>query len=135
MNHTPLQQDLFAPTIAQQFEAWRETRGGKHLLRHAYRITAGLVRRLPRGRQLSVKLVWELMRHRYVWILDGFKRRGVAVEKVDGFALNNNFTAHVARHIMSHRSDWSGLFELREIGKVRKKRRVIVIEESRSLAA
>ena len=116
------QQDLFSPTIAQQFEAWRQTPGGKHLLRHAYRIAAGLLKRTPPGQRLSVKLVWELLRHKYRWICAGLKRRGIAPHRVNGFALNNIFTAYVARHMMNHRADWAGRFEVRELNRVKPKR-------------
>ncbi len=30
----------FAPTLAQQFEAWKATPGGGHVMSHFYRLTA-----------------------------------------------------------------------------------------------
>ena len=51
------------------------------------------------------------------------------MEKVNGFALNNVFTAYVARHLMAHRQDWAGRFEKRKLNVKRTKRKVVVIEE------
>lgn len=125
------QLDLLDQTNWQKFEAWKETPGGRHLLRHAYRITAGLLRRMAPKQRLSVKLVWELLRHRYRWICAGLKRRGLKPQQVDGFALNNIFTAYVARHMISRRPDWDGRFELRTTGKVRaRKKKVITVVET-----
>lgn len=123
------QEELFDSTISAAFDAWRQTPGGKHLLKHAYRIAAGLLRRTPPGQRLSVKLVWELLRHRLRWIKAGLRRRGIVVQTVDGFALNNVFTAYVARHLMAHRPEWAGRFEVRELAAKRRKRKVLVIEE------
>ena len=124
------QDDLFEQTIARRFEAWRQTRGGAHLLRHCYRIASGYVPRFKRtGRGVSQRLVWELLRYRLEWIKPGLQKRGIEVTRENGFLLNDHFTAHAARHIVAHRPEWNGLFQLREIGKVRKKRKVIIVEE------
>ena len=125
-----IQTDLLKLTPVQQFELWRETPGGKHVLKHAYRLTAGYANRYLRTKQrVSVQLVWELLRDRVKWIRAGLKRRKIKLDKFDGFTLNNSFTAYVARHIIDHRPEWKGLFELREVGVVRQKRKVVVITE------
>lgn len=133
------QRELFDLTIEQRFEIWKDSHGGRHVLRIAYQIAAPYARRYQEtGRQVSMKLIWELMRDRIDQICRRCARRGIRVRAFDGFALNNIFTAHVARHIMGHRAEWQGMFEIREINVPRKKRQVLVIEQplpERRLAA
>ena len=125
------QSDLFDPSAAQKFAVWKETRGGRHVLRIAYILAAPYARRYAEtGRQVSMKLIWELMRDELDRIRRQFAARGIRLEKCEGFALNNIFTAHVARHILAHREDWAGMFELRETNVPRVKRKVLVIEEA-----
>jgi hypothetical protein len=124
------QRELFDLTTEQKFEVWKDSHGGRHVLRIAYAIAAPYAARYRRtGRKVSMKLIWELMRDRMDAIVARCARRGIRVRAFDGFALNNVFTAHVARHIMGHRTDWAGMFETREMGVVRRKRKVVVIEE------
>lgn len=124
------QLDIFDPTTEQKFEAWKMTRGGRHVLRIAYILSAPYARRYQQtGRQVSMKLIWELMRDELDRIRRQFAARGIKLEKCAGFALNNIFTAHVARHILAHRREWAGMFELRETNVPRVKRKVLVIEE------
>lgn len=40
---------------------------------------------------------------------------GMKLKKSYGYTLNNDYTAHIARHIMEHRRDLDGLFETREM--------------------
>lgn len=129
-----LQRLLFEDDIADRFERWKATPGGAHLMRHAYRISAGYGARFIRtGRRVSVKLVWELLRDRLDWIRPALAARGIHVRKINGFALNNIFTAHVARHIMQNhvaggRRVWLGLFETRELGAGHGHRRVTIVK-------
>jgi hypothetical protein len=131
-----IQLDLLQPTPLQQFEHWRVTPGGKRILRHIYAITAAYAARYHRtGRPVSFRLIWELTRDRLPAIRATAAARGIEIKKLDGFTLNDHCHAHVARHILAHRPDWSGLFELRELGAARTKRRIIVIEEKQQQAA
>jgi hypothetical protein len=124
-----IQTDFLAPEIVQQFEGWADSPGGRQVLRIAYAITARYARRFEHnGRRVSMKLVWEELRDNVVFIRARMKAKGIMLEKLNGFALNNNFHAHVARHILRHRTKWKGLFELREIGAARKKRKVTVLK-------
>ena len=124
-----LQTDFLVPEIVQQFEVWADSMGGRQVLRIAYAITARYARRFEHnGRRVSMKLIWEELRDNVVFIRARMKAKGIMLDKLDGFALNNNFHAHVARHILAHRKEWKGLFELREIGKARKKRKVTVLK-------
>lgn len=125
-----LQTDLFTPEVIQQFEAWKATPGGAQVLRIAYAITARYARRFQRsGRRVSMKLIWEELRDNIAFIRARMLSRKIMLDKVNGFALNNNFHSLTARHIVSHRPEWGGLFEFRELGAARRRRNVIVIEE------
>jgi len=33
----------------------------------------------------------------------------------EGYTLNNIFTPYIARHILAHKPEWAGMFELREL--------------------
>jgi hypothetical protein len=123
--------DLFADrqTPEQKFEAWRQTPGGKHILHLLYRKAACYAARYQRtGRRVSVRLLWEQLRDHVSHY--GPKLKAKLPAKVDGYRLNDHFHAPAARHIIAHRPEWRGMFEFREIGKVRVKRKVIVIEEA-----
>lgn len=124
-----IQTDLFAPATIQEFEKWADSKGGRHVLQIAYAITARYARRFQfTGRRVSMKLIWEQLRDNIPFIRERMKSKGIMLDRLNGFALNNNFHAHVARHILQHKPKWAGLFELREVGKVRTKRKVIVVE-------
>lgn len=104
----PEQTDLFDPEIVQKFEAWKATPGGGKVLRIIYAITAGYARRFHKtGRRVSMKLIWEQVRDHLCYLR-------TRLQPVDGYTLNNNFHSLVARHIVRHRPQWDGLFELRE---------------------
>jgi hypothetical protein len=77
---------------------------------------------------VSVRLIWEMLRDNITFIRARMKAKGIMLEKLDGFALNDHFHAHVARHIMGHRPEWQGMFELRELGAARNKRKVTIIK-------
>jgi hypothetical protein len=119
-NVSTTQQDLFDATIAQQFDVWRQTPGGKFILNMAYKQAAGQAARfLHCGQRGSIRLVWETLRYRLKWIRSCARRKGVSLEKWGDYALNDHFHAHVARHIMEHRPEWDGLFERRALGAKR----------------
>lgn len=127
------QDDLFQPSIAQQFAAWKATAGGRRVLQIAYALAARYARRYERSqRRVSMKLLWEILRDNVRHVRERQTVAGREPERT--FALNNNFHALVARHILEHRPEWKGLFELRELGAMRKSRKVIVIEERRKAA-
>lgn len=112
----PIQTDMLDETIVQQFERWKQTPGGRHVMQIAYALTARYARRFKQqGRTVSMKLIWEQLRDNVLYIRARAKSRGILIEQMNGFTLNNNFTAHVARHILKHKPEWDGLFELREL--------------------
>ena len=111
------QTELFEPTIAQRFEAWKGTSGGRFCLQKLYVITA------------RYYAVWEQLRYHLDEVRVKLKGRGQALDRERGFWLNDHFTAHAVRHMIERRPEWKPLFELREIGKERFKRKVMVITE------
>jgi hypothetical protein len=124
--------ELFEPTAIQQFEAWKATAGGKHILNLCYRRAACYAARYQRrGRRVSMRLIWESVRD-HVSHYDA-KLRQKLPAKVNGYRLNDHLAPFVARHIIAHHPEWTGLFEFRESTE-RKTRKVIVIEESRRAA-
>jgi hypothetical protein len=110
-----IQAEFFDPTIEQRFDSWKERPGARHVLRDIYRMAAGYVPGWRRdGIPVSIKLLWELERHRIKRVRTRAQRLGVRLGRDHGYTLNNDFTAMVARHIEQHRPDWRGLFEKRE---------------------
>lgn len=126
------QADLFEPTIAQRFDQWRQTRGGAFCLCKLYAVTARYVRDWRRtGIKPGTRLVWEVLRYELDDVRRKLQARGHELRRERGFWLNDHFTAHAIRHMIQHRPEWNGIFELRELDVSRGKRkvRVVVIEE------
>jgi hypothetical protein len=124
------QTELFEPTIVQRFEAWKATPGGGQIMARLYRITAAYYGRFKRTRRgVSQRLLWETLRDRIDGIRRELKRRGIHLHCERGFMLNDHFTAHAVRHMVKEHPEWQAMFELRELGVKRSKRKVIVIEE------
>ena len=97
-----VQWDLLTPVYEQQFLIWKNSRGGAFLMREAYRIGSVYARRYlnsGKRKQVSMKLIWELMRDRLEELRTRAKRRGIKITQTAGYSLNNNFHAYVARHI------------------------------------
>jgi hypothetical protein len=125
-----IQSDLFEPTIAQRFEAWKATAGGAQILCRFYRITAAYYGRWKTTRQpVSQRLLWETLRDRVDGIRRELKRRGIRLECERGFLLNDHFTAYAVRHMIAEHPEWKVLFELREVGKPRKVKRTTIVKE------
>lgn len=125
-------------TIRERFEAWKSTPGGAQIMNRAYRIAAGFVPRFQKtGQRVSMDYVFHILRYRIAAIKRELKRRQIDLPPDRGFALNNDYTAYIARHILAHKPEWAGLFETRGIktgangSKPALRRRVIVIEERR----
>ena len=119
MNEPNTQIDFFTPELENKFNIWADSPGGRQVLRIAYAITAKYATRFLRtGRRVSMKLIYEIMRDNIAFIKARTRANGLVFHKVDGFALNNNFHAYMARHILTHKPKWAGLFETREVGKL-----------------
>jgi len=90
--------------------------GGRHVMRDLYALAAKFVPRWRRtGIPLSVALLWETERQRIKEVSARCQQRGIRLSKDNGYTLNNDRRAYVARHIMDRRRDWDGLFEIREV--------------------
>jgi hypothetical protein len=125
-----IQTELFEPTIAQRFEAWKATPGGGQIMARLYRITAGYYGRWKATRRpVSQRLLWETLRDRIDGIRRELKKRGIKLDCERGFLLNDHFTAYAVRHMVAEHPEWAVLFELRELGVKRNQRKVIVITE------
>jgi len=129
-----LQLEMFDPLPCQEFALWKEQPGARQVLRRCYAVCAPYARRYRQsGIGVSVKLIWELVRDHIKQGRVRMRRRGMELGAWSGYTLNNNFTASLARHILEHRPEWSGLFDLREqwAGEKRsRKTRVIVVKRS-----
>lgn len=89
--------------------------GGNHVLKDMYRKAAPYASRFLRtGRRVSVRLLWEIERDQITEVRRRLKAKNVDLKKWNTYALNNNFHALVAKHIISHRPDWAGMFEIRD---------------------
>jgi hypothetical protein len=113
------------PTIDQDFLRWKELAGAKQILREVYRRAAPYgARYLRTGQRVSFSLIWELCRDHISVVHARCRQRGIKMTKWRGYSLNNNFHGLIPRHIIEHRPEWGGLFELRDRTGSRK-----VIEE------
>ena len=122
--------DLFdtagATRIGQEFQEWKQLEGAGHVIALFYRKAAGFYQRWKaRGVGVSQRLIEELTRDE----IRRNERRGVSW---DGYTLNSHFTAHIVRHMLAEHPEWRPMFELREIGKDRRKRRIVVEEFERA---
>lgn len=92
----------FPVTLADQFEAWLLTEDGQHV----YREVISRARTLRKGgwRHFGMKAIWEAIR--FDWMV----RVG---PDADGFKINNNYHAFMARRVMADCPDLQGFFETR----------------------
>lgn len=110
------QYDFIEPTNSQDFDAWIHTAGGRHVAKDLYRMASRYATRFSRyGKRVSMKLLWELERDRIGFVRARLLARGIRLEKSYGYALNNNYHAHMVRHMIQHHPAWAGLFETREL--------------------
>jgi len=125
-----IQTELFEPTKAQRFEAWKATPGGGQVLCRLYRETACFYGRYRRtGRGVSQRFLWEKLRDRIEGIRAELKRRGIKLEAERGFLLNDHLLPYAVRHMIAEHPEWEVMFELRELNVKRNKRKVLVIQE------
>jgi len=105
----------FAETNSQVFDHWHDSRGGRFLLREIFRISASYGNRYNRtGQRVSVKLIWEMVRDRLKVLKYRASMKGITIQKIDGYRMNNNLHPYVARLIVDRRPQWDGMFEMRE---------------------
>ena len=103
-------------SLADRAERWMHSPGGRHVMRDLYALAARYARDWRRtGIPVSVKMLFEIERHRIKCVTVRALRRGYEIADEYGYTLNNSYTAYIARHMMARRPDWDGLFEVREL--------------------
>jgi hypothetical protein len=99
-----VQYSLFSDTLDQQFDALLTTSRGQLLLRETVARARAL--RAAGYTRYGIKAILEAVRY----------DRAVQLGPVtDDFAINNNFSSRLARHIMSACPDLAGFFEVRRL--------------------
>ncbi len=96
-----IQLDLFGCTLQQQFDVWVHTPQGRAVADRFIRLAYGLHKR---GLRMGAKAIWERLR----WSYEVRRQPG------ECFALNNNYTAYMARFAMQREPSLAGFFDLRE---------------------
>lgn len=105
----------FGPSLAERADRWMHTPGGRHVMRDLYALAARYARDWRRtGIPVSVKMLFEVERHRIKCVTARALRCGMVMKDEYGYTLNNSHTAYIARHIMARRPEWAGLFETRQ---------------------
>lgn len=107
------------------FDHWHNTRGGRFLLRELFIIASRYGNRYVRtGQRVSAKLIAEMLRDKIGVLKIKAKKKGVEIKRVDGYTINNDLTAYIARFIVARRPAWTGMFEMRAVNK---KKNVVVV--------
>jgi hypothetical protein len=109
---------------AQEFEAWRHTPGGGHVVNLFIREA---IRARRNGELVTAKGVWEDIRRRMGAIRARLNRSGIHVDEAGGFALNNNHTPYCARLAMERAPELQGYFRLRNLGATNQAARAVVV--------
>lgn len=101
--------------IAVDFAEWKQQFGSRHVLRDLHAMAAGFYRDYQRyGLRVSMKYLYEIERHRVRTVRKRLQHMGGDLHKWNGYRLNNDFTALIARHIIDKHPEWDGMFEFRE---------------------
>ena len=125
---TGIQYSLFRDQCPHQqaFDHWRKTKGGGHIVNLFIREA---VRAKRNGEWATAKGICEDLRRRIGSIRARMEVRGIHLQESDGFALNNNFTAYLARFSMERCPELNGYFRLRDLGATKAgPKRVYVVE-------
>lgn len=103
-------------SLSDRAERWMHSPGGRHVMRDLYALAAKYALDWRRtGIPISMKLLYEVERHRIKCVTARALRRGFKIKDEYGYTLNNSYTAYIARHIMDRREDWKWLFETRRL--------------------
>ena len=106
-------------SLSDRAERWMHSPGGRHVMRDLYALAAKYERDWKRtGIPVSVKMLFEIERHRIKCVTARALRCGMVIPDEYGYTLNNSHTAYIARHMMDRRTDWKGMFEVRELRAV-----------------
>lgn len=106
-------------SLADRAERWMHSPGGRHVMRDLYALAAKYERDWrSTGIPVSVAMLFEIERHRIKIVTARALRLGYEIADEYGYTLNNSYRAYVARHMMDRRTDWKGMFEVRELRAV-----------------
>lgn len=98
---------------AEQFTLWVKREGGNWCLQKLYALASGrFAHFLANGKRCGIRLLWELVRWDHLIPL--MDQHPELRKRTFGYALNNNFHAHVVRHMIAHHPEWAPMFETRE---------------------
>jgi len=111
------QLDLFGETHQQQFDSWVHTTQGGHAMNRFIRLAIGVQ---SRGKKVGAKAIVERLR----WSYEVSKAYG------EEYAINNNYTAYMARFAMERSPGLRGFFNVRAAGKVRRGTHVYVVKHT-----
>ena len=110
-----IQLDLFEKTHQQAFDEWVHTPEGGAAANRFIRMAIGLRRR---SMKVGAKAIWERLRWNYM----------IRTNSGEDFALNNNYTAYMARFAMQRAPELRGYFNVRAVSDERPRpRRAVVI--------
>lgn len=114
------------PTAIQEFDLWKTSKGGNWVLEQCHRYAARFAEQyLKTGRKVSINLIWGMVRY---YELKGLLEQH-ALERTDGYVMNDHFAPLVARHILDRHPDWAGMFETRQLQKPRRPSTEIVVKK------
>jgi hypothetical protein len=120
-------------SLERAAEAWIHSPGGRHVMKRIYIICARLIPICARRRQqLSMDYVIHCIRFDLQSVRAWLKQRGVTLPRSGGYALNNNHTSYISRHITQHRPEWEEHIEQRKVGvkKPLVRKTVTIVTES-----
>jgi len=100
---TPIQLDMYEPTIYQQFLAWLDTPFGREVANRFIRIAWGV---RVRGKRIGAKAIWERLRWHYIFRDD---------DGAGTYKLNNNYTAYMARLAVDKDPRLESVFHMRDL--------------------
>ena len=111
-----IQLDLFEKTLQEQFDDWVHSPEGGAAANRFIRMAIGLKRRRMK---VGAKAIWERLRWNYM----------IRNPKNEQYALNNNYTAYMARFAMQRAPELQGYFNVRSLSSCHqtRPRRAVVI--------
>jgi len=123
---------LFKESKYERFLIWKNTPGASHVLREIEREAETYATRYKQtGTQVSIKLIFEIVRDRLKVRQRRARRLGVQLTAWGGYKLNNSLSAPLARFIVEQHPDRAGMFEFRESPGQSKRPKFAVIVEGR----
>ena len=105
-----------AKTREQEFKAWKDLQGSRHVLKWCHKFAAVYWKDFTRyGVRCSTKLIWEQVRRKIRVVRAECARKGIDLKPYAGYVLNNSFTGYVSRHLTDHYPEYAQMLEQREL--------------------